>query len=157
MPTAPTGNRMDDGFSIFITFSHDTDFALWETEITPPPVEGGDPIITTTMRNTRLRTKWPKALIDFGDANGSGAYDSAAYQQALAMVNVIQQITITFPDGATLVFWGWLASFAPQSVTEGNQPRANFRIVSANQNASKTETFPVYAASSTTTGTTTTL
>ena len=38
------------------------------------------------------------------------------------------QFTVTFPDGDTLKFYGWLDSFAPSSHTEGNRPTAAGRL-----------------------------
>lgn len=139
--------RLDDGFSTTISFSENPSVKLWEKEVTPPGIDGGGAIDTTTMRNTEWRTMWPKALKTLTEATVSAAYDPAVYDELLAMIQVNQLITITFSDGSSLAFWGFLNGVNPQSVKEGDQPVASVSIIPTNQNASKVETAPVYSAS----------
>ena len=42
--------------------------------------------------------------------------------------------------------YGWLDSFIPNAAVEGEQPTAQCTIIPSNQNASGTETAPVYTA-----------
>lgn len=136
--------RIDDGFATLIEFADDSDVQMWEKEVTPPGVDGGGENDTTTMRNTAWRTKWPKELITLSESSFTAAYDPAVYEEIIAMVNSNQQITLTFPDDSTLVFWGWLNTFVPNANVEGEQPTAEITIIPSNQNASKVETAPVY-------------
>jgi hypothetical protein len=85
--------------------------------------------------------------------SGTAAYDTAIYDETdgmLAYIGVNQQIRITYPDGSTVVFWGWLDEFTPDSITEGEQPTASFTIIASNHNGTdKTtgvETPPKYTA-----------
>lgn len=143
---APTGNRIDDGLSTVISFSGTPTVKLWQKQVTPPGIEGGGSNDTTTMHNTVWRTRSPKKLKTLSDASFTAAYDPTVYSQILAMININQQITVTFPSGKTLVFWGWLDKFAPARMTEGAQPEAECTIICSNQNASGVETAPTSPA-----------
>lgn len=135
--------RLDDGFSSTITFANYPGLAIFEKEITPPGMDGGGEIDTTTMKNSTWRTKSPKKLKTMSDGSASYAYDVDAYTNLIAMINENQLITITFPDGKTIAFWGWLNAFTPQALVEGEQPVADATIMPSNQNASGVETAPV--------------
>jgi len=138
--------RIDDGFATLISFSEDSSVQMWEKEVTPPGISGGGENDTSTMRNTTWRTRSPKGLITLSESSITVAYDPAVYDEIIAMVNVNQQITITFPDNSTLVFWGWIDEFTPGANTEGEQPTADITIIPSNQNDSGVETAPVYSA-----------
>lgn len=140
--------RMDDGFSTIITFANAPSIKLWEKEVTPPGVEGGGPTETSTMRNTEWRTQSPKKLKTLAQSSFTAAYDPAVYEEIEAQVNVNQEITITFPDGETLSFWGWLDQFSPNANNEGEQPTANVTIEPSNQNSSGAETGPEFEEAS---------
>lgn len=136
--------RMDDGFKTLISFSDFPSVQFYEKEVTPPGIDGGGPIDTTTMRNNEWRTNLPKQLKSLTESSITAAYDPAVYDSIVQMVNVNQLITITFPDGDTLQFWGWLDKFTPSGNQEGNQPTATVTIQCSNMNSSKVETAPVY-------------
>ena len=138
--------RIDDGFATLISFSEDSEVKFWEKEVTPPGMSGGGENDTSTMRNTTWRTRAPKGLITLSEASAVCAYDPEVYDDILAMLNVNQQITITFADDSTLVFWGWIDEFTPGASVEGEQPTADVTIIPSNQNAAGTETAPVYTA-----------
>jgi hypothetical protein len=139
-------SRIDDGHPTTISFgstpSGET-LLFWEKEVTPPGLSGGGPNPTTTMRNTTWRTNAPKKLISLSAGSFLASYDAEAFDQVLAMINVNTQITVTFADGATYVFWGWLDEFTPGASVEGEQPTATVTIEPSNQNASLVETAPV--------------
>ena len=138
--------RIDDGFATLIEFAEDSDVQMWEKEVTPPGVSGGGENDTSTMRNTTWRTKSPKGLMSLSEASLVVAYDPAVYNEIITMLNVNQQITITFADGSTLVFWGWIDEFTPGAAAEGSQPTATVKIIPSNQNGSGIETAPQYSA-----------
>jgi len=138
-------SRIDDGFPTLIAFSAGMSSApleMWEKEVSPPGMEGGGALETTTMRNITWRTKSPKQLISLADASLVVAYDPEIYNELLGMVNVNQSITITFPDGEVLTFWGWIDVFSPNAIVEGEQPTADITIIPSNQNATGVETAP---------------
>jgi hypothetical protein len=64
----------------------------------------------------------------------------------IAMVQVNQEITITYPDSSTWVFWGFIDEFTPNALVEGEQPTANITVIPSNQDAAGDEIAPVYSA-----------
>lgn len=141
--------RIDDGHPTTISFgstpSGET-LLFWEKEVTPPGLNGGGPNDTTTMRNTTWRTMAPKHLISLTAGSFIASYDPEAFTQVLAMLNVNTQITVTMPDGATYVFWGWLNEFTPGASVEGEQPTATCSIEPSNTDTAGTEVAPVLTA-----------
>ena len=139
---------IDDGFPTLVTFSESTSAALYfyEKEVTPPGFSAGGENDTTTMRNTAWRTKAPKSLITLTSFSEVAKYDPIILDEITGMIGVNQQITITFPDSSTWVFWGWVDEFTPNSITEGTMATANLTVVPSNQNGSQVETAPVYTA-----------
>lgn len=133
-------SRIDDGFSTQIGFALNANVKFFEKEVTPPGIEGGGANQTTTMRNVRLRTMSPKKLYTLTEADAVVSYDPAVYPQILAMVNKNQLVTVLYPDGSTLAFWGWLDTFKPNAAKEGEQPTAAVKVIPSNQNASGVET-----------------
>jgi len=137
-------SRLNDGFATLVTFDLDADVQLWEKEVTPPGAEGGGPNDTSTMRNTAWRTRAPKGLKTLSAASFVAAYDPVVYDEIIAMMNINQLITVTFPDGSTVAFWGWLDDFKPGRAVEGEQPTAEVTIEPSNQNDSDVEVAPVH-------------
>jgi hypothetical protein len=136
--------RIDDGFSTRISFGADSSVEFWEKEVTPVSIEAGGPNDTTTMHNTTWRTRAPKKLKTLGEMSAVCAYDPAVYDSILPMIGVIQTITVTFPDGSTLEFYGWVDVFKPNRIVEGEQPTAEVTIIASNQDASGTEQPPTF-------------
>ena len=137
-------SRLDDGYQTLVSFAADPTVLFYEKTVTPPGVDGGGEVDTTTMLNSTWRTRNPKALISLSNAAMKVAYDPACDPEIVALVNVNTLITVTFPDASTLAFWGWLNSFTPSEHQEGEQPSADIEIVPSNQNAAGTETAPVH-------------
>jgi len=141
--------RIDDGFSTTITFSAGTSgvtLLLWEKEVTPPGASMGGGNDVTTMRNTAWRTISPKHLMTLTECSCVVAYNPEVYDEIIAMLGTNQSIIITFPDDSTLTWWGFIDSFTPGAIVEGEQPTADLAMVPTNQNGSQVETAPVYAA-----------
>lgn len=142
---APSGNRMDDGYQTLIAFSQDPDIKFWEKSVTPPGFDGGDAINTTTMHNTSLRTFASAALQTMTDASVRVAYDPAVIPQIRAIVNVEGAITVHFPGGQKLSFFGFLRTFEPDEMVEGQQPEATITITCTNKDPNTgSEESPVY-------------
>lgn len=155
MPPAPTtrvqppGRPMEDGYRTLITFAADPDVKLWEKSVTPPGFDGGEAIPTSTMWNEVLRTFALPGLRTMSDASGRCAYDPAVYPQIEDLVNVETTITVRFPNGATLAFFGGLRTFTPGELVEGQMPEADFAITSTNTDPTTgSEASPVYTAGS---------
>jgi hypothetical protein len=137
---------INDGHSTLITFSENESIKFLEKTVTPPGLDAGGANDTTTMRNERFRTKQPKKLITMTDASAKVSYDPAVIDQIIAMLGVNQNITITYPDGETLPFWGWLDKFTPSEHVEGEQPTADISIIPSNQDDAGDEFEPAIVA-----------
>jgi len=127
----PVGIAYKTGFPTKIAFAADPDVSFWEKTVKPPSFDGGDPIDTTNMHRTTYRTKAPRALVELGEVNATVTYDESVFQQILNLINVNGAITVHFPDGSTLSFYGYLRSFDPQEMSE-DEPTANITIVPTN-------------------------
>jgi hypothetical protein len=136
--------RLDDGFSTIITLANLPNVKLYEKTVTPPGMTAGGPIDTTTMRNIAWRTSSPKQLKSLTPAKAEVAYATEAYPEIFGQIAVVQLITVTFPDGASLEFYGWLEEFTPGANTEGEQPKASISIQVGNRDANGAEVAPVY-------------
>lgn len=128
----PSGIRLDDGFSSLITLAIDTNIEFWEKTVKPPGLDGGEKVDTMTMHNQSYRTYGPRKLKTLTDMTTKAAYDPIVYQSILAAINVRTTITVTFPDGSTLAFYGYLQKFEPDDLEEGKQPEATITIVPTN-------------------------
>jgi len=134
-PTAratPGGIALRDGHSTLLTCALDDDIEFWEKEVQPIGFDGGDAVDTTTMHNTTVRTKASRTLIDVTEATTNAAYDPGVLDSILAILNVETTWTITFPDGSTWAFFGYLRVANPQSVAEGAQPEIAINIQPTN-------------------------
>lgn len=126
--STPVGDPIGDGFSTKITIGSDADISFWEKTVTPPGVDGGDAVETTTMHNTTWRTMRARQLKTLTEVSATVAYDAAVYDQIVLQVNNETTITVAFPNGDTLAFYGYLRSFIPGEISEGSQPEAEIVI-----------------------------
>jgi len=140
---------LKDGFGISVSFGTSTDVNLVidPVSVNPPGIDGGDAIDTTTHSNSVYRTKTPRSLKEITDGSFRAAYDPDGWDDILAAINVNQAITFTYPDGASVVFYGYLRSFEPGDFVEGEQPEGEGVIVVTNDNEG-TETAPDYTEGS---------
>lgn len=129
---APTGLRMDDGFSTVISFASDTDVGLYEKTVKPMGFDGGDEIPTSTMHNTTWRSFAARQLKTLTPITGTCAYAPAQLLAILALINQEQSITVHFANGDAMSMFGYLKSFEPQECAEGAQPEAQFTVVPTN-------------------------
>ena len=151
---APSGNMLTDGFSTIISCTANPSIKMWEMEVDPPSIEGGGGKQVSTMRNTAWHTMAPNVLKKLGEGGAKVGFDPAVYSQIVALINVNTSWTITYPDGATEVFLGWMDSFKRNTFTEGEVPTADVVFIPSMRNGAGTETAPVATAGTTTTTTT---
>lgn len=151
--TSPSGRYFEDGYQTLITFAADADVQLWEKTVKPPGYNGGDEIDVTTMHNTALRTKAPRALIDMTNGSITCGYKGTAYAQTKALINVETTITVTFPNGSTLAFYGYLKNFDPGDHSEGAMPEASCEFVCTNRDPTTGEEEAAVYTAATGTGT----
>jgi hypothetical protein len=134
--STPSGILLPDGYQTLISFTANTSVSFWEKTVKPPGVDGGDPIQETTMHNTAWRTMAPRALKTLTESTCVCAYDPNLYNQIVSLINVRTSITVHFPDGSTLVFYGFLQKFEPSEMKEGDQPEATVTICPTNYDPS---------------------
>ncbi len=142
--STPLGIPLGDGYSTKIAFAADADVSFWEKTVGPPGLDGGDAIETTTMHNSTYRTFGARSLITLSESSTTVAYDPDLYDEAIALINVEGAITVHFPDGSTLDFFGFLRTFEPGDNEEGTQPEATLTIQPTNWDpANNVEAAPV--------------
>lgn len=134
--------RLRDGYPTTVDLTG-AGVTFWEKSVQPPGFDGGEPIDTTTMRNSTVRTKAPRSLYDVTPVQIQAAYDPTVYDTISAQINVNQVIVTTMPDGATITWWGYLKSFIPEANEEGKEPMAAITLIPTNVNGSGEETVPV--------------
>lgn len=138
---------LEDGFATIVSFAANPTVKFYEKTITPPGMDGMGPIDVTTMRNTLYRTAAPKKLKKLTAMTMSVSYDDQVFSatEVWAMMQVNQLITITFPDGHTFAFWGFLDKFQPQELgVQEDQPMATVTIEPTMRNGSGVETAGVW-------------
>lgn len=136
--------RLDDGFSTIFTLENAPTIKLYERDVTPPSLGNGGPIETTTMRNIAWRTSAPKQLKTAGQITAICAYATSVIPVLQEQLGINQRITVTFPDGATMMFWGWMDAFTPAQMAEGTQPTANVVFHPSNRDTDGAEVAPLY-------------
>lgn len=142
----PAGIQLTDGFSTTIALNNLTTISFWETDVAPPPVDGGEPIDLTTHHNTTWRTLASRSLKTLESFDVTAGYDPNLYSQVVGQVNIVQAITVTFPDGSTLTFWGFLRRMVQAGLVEGTMPTVVVTFVPTNRDPSDgSEAAPVYA------------
>lgn len=143
----PVGRVLKDGHPSKITFAADPDVSFWEKSLTPGGFDGGDAIDLTTFFNVTYRRKTPRSLIDLTACSGTCLYDPNVITQIDDLINVETTVTITFKDGTTWAEYGWLKSFTPQEMTEGEPPMADFEVeLSGWDNTNNVEAGPAVAS-----------
>ena len=135
---------LKDTYGCSITIGGAT-LGLDPKSITPPGIDGGDPIDTSTMSNTLYETSSPQTLVAITNTTITAAYDPGDWDTILAAVNTNQAIIITFADASTFTFWGFLKSFTPNEHTTGADATAECEIVATNTDGSGEEIAPVQA------------
>ena len=126
---SPGGKPIETGYQFLIAFALDSDVEFWEKSVQPPSLDGGDMINISTQHNTEYRTFVTRSLVTVGNVALVVSYDPLCYTSIRSLINTNGSITIHFPDGSTLDFYGSLLTFEPQPCSEdGGQPEANITI-----------------------------
>lgn len=147
-PTArstPVGRKAPDGYRTTITFSKFLTVALWEKDVKPPGVDGGEPIDTTTMLNDLWHTMAPRSLKKLEPVTANYAYDPDDYPTIISMTNEEQTITVRMPNGGTICFYGYLQKATPGDNKDGEQPMLAATIIPTLEDpTTRVEQGPVY-------------
>lgn len=152
----PTGYRMDEGFHSKLTFSLRPALKMWEIEVQPMAVEGGEAIDTTTQLNAVWKTKAPRTLKESGPISMTVTYDPDEVPSLYGMINVArlsggaaQILTILHPDSSTDAAYCFIKNFKPSKYKEGDKPTAEIEVVITNWDpVNGVEAGPVHTPSS---------
>jgi len=143
----PAGTKLKDGFPTTVAFAANTTVSFWEKAVTPPGIDGGDPIEQQTMLSTLWREMASRALQTLTPIAATVAYDPVVYNEILSLINTEGAITVHFSNNDSVSFFGYLKSFQPNEETEGSQPDAAIEIVPTNTDpADGTESGPNYVS-----------
>lgn len=128
----PLGIPLTNGHKTLVTLKSFPRIAFWEKPTKPPGVSGGDAIDITTMHNNLWTTASPRALQTLTEVTSTVAYDPACYDDVIAAINVVDEVTVTEPNGDQLAFWGFLRIFeTTENAVDGSQPEAQITITPA--------------------------
>lgn len=144
--TPAGGVAQREGFHAKITNSVNPTVAFFEKDVQPLGFEGGEPIDQTTQFNNTVTTAFPRVLYSLDPISCNVAYSPNALGQIMAMININAVITVTFQDGGTICFYGWLRSFKPGPLAIGQQPMAVAVFHPSNLDGNFAEQVPVETA-----------
>ena len=139
-----------DGVGTTIEFETSA-LVLRMVRITPPPISGGDKMDHTALGNKAWKTAAPRTLKELGEGSFEAFFDTSKW--ASAPVNINQEIKIVYPDGTYHSFWGYLGSFEPGEVVEGDYAKCTGTLVGTNLNGSDVEVGPSYGTATSITST----
>lgn len=129
----PAGHRLEDGFQAFYAFQSNATLGLWEIDVKPVGVDGGDPIDINTQHDTDWDQFAPKQRKRLTPGQMRVAYDPDKFDDVVALINVVTSVTVYYPDGSSDTFWGYLKSIEKDNLTFGNMPTANCEIIPTNR------------------------
>jgi hypothetical protein len=119
---------------IEITPTAGTKLTFCELEITPPGMEAGEDLdVTTSCSPEGYRETIGSSFIKITEASSKVSYDPDQYAEIGAALGEQGKgvVVITFNDGQTVTFNGYLKTFTPDSMAtnEDNQPTASITIM----------------------------
>lgn len=143
----PTGIHLSDGYQTLIAFARKPGLLVWEKDVQPPGIDGGEQIPQTTMHNLVWRTFAPRSLKTLMEHTSTCAYDPYVYPELVELINEPGSITVRFPDGSTLSYYGYLKKAEIKPHVEGEQPEMTLTIVPTNFDpVNRVEAAPVLVA-----------
>lgn len=124
---------MWDGFRTLISFEAAPLIIFPEMSVKPFGLDSRGPIDTTSMRNSRMTTKWPKQLTDLTPVEADVQWTPGNYPTISRLILRINQIvSVTMPTGDILAFYGWLDKAEPQPQKEAEVPILRLTIIPSN-------------------------
>lgn len=142
--SAPAGIMLEEGQNAKIAFAADPDVSIWELE-TQPPGREVDVIPQTTQHNTAYETFAFGVLQRMSSTDLKFGYDPNFQSQISALLGINTEITVHWPDGSRLAFWGGVNSIQFDRMTKGQMPTGTLRIQPTNRDNSGAEQAPVYS------------
>lgn len=128
----PSGIMLQNGHGSLITFAADTNIEFWELEVSPPGIDGGDPIEIVTHHSVTWRLMAPRTLKTLTPFDVVAGYDPALYTALLAGINREDTCTVEWPDGSTLAFYAFIQKVEYDALVEGELPQVTVTICPTN-------------------------
>lgn len=148
----PSGRQIGTGAPAYITFTLDPNIDLWEKSVKPPSFQLDDRKDNSTAHNDRFRTFSPGRLLTGQDITVQCGYDPDQIQDIIDRIGVRDTITVTFPTGTKIAFYGWLDQVDFSELTEDDDPTVTLTLAQGNQDWSTcVEEGPVVVAGTGTT------
>lgn len=119
-----------------------------DAELTPPGGSGRGPIDMTGNRTTGWQPQLPKQVKALTPLNVKCMFDAELVPAVWAAIQVNQRFTVTFPNAARLLFWGWIEELNFDPMSEGNRPAATLVIQPSNLNEKCLPAFPEWVPGS---------
>jgi hypothetical protein len=141
-----------DGFGVRIMLQT-SGITFQEKGVTPPGVDGQDPVSISHNAKVSYVEKLARALKELTPASGTVVYDPAQISTITSAINVHQVIWVSFKEGDAVAFYGFLRKFEPEEMQDGEQPTASIELVPCGVNAAGTEEGLLYYTTTTTTTT----
>lgn len=137
-----------DGYGVRITLETSS-LTFLETSVTPAGIDGGDAIDVTNHSKATYREMYPRTLKEITPISATVEYDPADLASIASAVNLSQSITVSFPQGDAVVVYGFLKSFTPADMTEGEYPSADIEIIARGVDSADSEEGIVYQTTTT--------
>ncbi len=139
-PVLPDTSYMTDGYQTLFTFAAVPDIGLWVTlegGLKPGGLDTEGPIKIGTMHAKRYRIMAAKKLLTHQPTTFTCFYAPAVLPEIIILLGLQTTITLTFPDGSTWAFFGYLNKFEPGDNKEGTAPTATCEIVAISRDPSQ--------------------
>ena len=124
---------LHEGLDTILTIG-DTNLVC-ELEVTPPKMDGGEPIDLSCMRSGEWATFGARRRKKVGPMTIMVSWNPEVYRNFVIGIvdprlklNYNQLMYLRFPNGAILTFYGFVTGFDPQALKEGERPTANITI-----------------------------
>jgi len=143
----PSGIALKEGFSVEVTFALRPNVSMWCKSMKPLSIKGGEPIDTTTQKNTSVKTRRPRVLHDYGPTmTVKFTYDPNVRSEIEDyLINREGSITQWWPDQSYEDFYGFLNEVDFDEMSEGELPTGTATIVCSNWDpVANVEVKPVY-------------
>jgi hypothetical protein len=143
----PGGARLKNGFQIIVAFSQNPTVKLFETDVTPPGFEGGEPVNITTQYNVKWETMAARALRTMTQGTFNAGYDPAVIDQIDDLINNEGSITVHFPGRLVLELLRVPQDVHPGDPAAGHHATRACQFVVTNYDpVNNVEADPVYTA-----------
>jgi hypothetical protein len=150
---AATGTELVNGKRVSIAIALNPSIDIYEEEVAPPGMDTEDAIDTTTQRNIRWMTYAPGDLIKLTEFDVLCGYTPHSYVSLLAILGIATTLTVRFPNGDKLSFYGYVKTTKPTSMKRREKPKMTITFMPTNLDpVTCEEAAPVFSAGSGTVG-----